>query len=313
MQTVVEIILKSGESGINLALYILMPVMVVMMAIMRVLEEKGILTRIATLLTPLMFIFGLPGLGVFAILQLLLISFAAPIATLKILDHDKGIPGKRIAASLAAIFTMSQANATFPLVVVGLNLPVIMTTSLVGGLLAGFIAYRLAPDGDEQVNHLTQSLGFKNTQKEKAKFLPTLFKGGEEGLQLAFKAIPPLILALLAVNIFRATGVIGFLESLLSPILALVGIPGIAVLPIVTKYLAGGTAMMAITLELIADGSITVAELNRFVGFTINPLDPVGVALLISAGPRVAAQVSPAIKGALVGLIFRAILHLIIF
>ncbi len=313
LQKIIEIILTSGESGINLALYVLLPVMVVMMSFMRVLEERGVLTKVAVLLSPILIIFGLPGLGVFAILQVLLVSFAAPLATLKIIERDDKISKRKIAATLAAILTMSQANATFPLAVVGLNLPVTMASSVIGGLLAGFIAYQLAGNGDKKEAEINTDKLMEASIREKKGILQALFQGGEEGIKVAFKAIPALILAILFVNILRAIGAIDLLETVMSPFLVRIGIPGIAVLPIATKYLAGGTAMMAITLELIAEGSLTATQLNKIAGFAINPIDPVAFAVLFSAGPRVASQIKPAVKGALVGILVRTIIHFIIF
>ncbi len=99
----------------------------------------------------------------------------------------------------------------------------------------------------------------------------------------------------------------------MAPALTRIGIPGAAVLPIATKYLAGGTAMLGILLDLMQEGAMTVAELNRVVGFTLNPFDPVGLALLISAGPRIKEVVRPAMVAAVIGVIFRGILHLLIF
>ena len=313
MQQIIELILASGETGINLALYVLLPVMVVMMSLMRVLEDRGVLTRIAILISPVLIFFGLPGLGVFAILQVLLVSFAAPLATLRIMEWDQQISKKRIAATLGAIFAMSQANATFPLAVVGLNLPITMATSLLGGIVAAFIAYRLAENGDPAEIQENASDLADTTKTEKSGILQVLFKGGEEGIQVAFKAIPALILALLVVNIFRAIGAIDLLETALSPFLTRIGIPSIAVLPVATKYLAGGTAMMAITLDLVAEGALTATELNRIAGFTINPIDPVALAVLISAGHRVSSQIKPALKGAVVGVLLRAVIHFVIF
>ena len=84
-------------------------------------------------------------------------------------------------------------------------------------------------------------------------------------------------------------------------------------LPIATKFLAGGTAMMGVTINLVKEGAMTPLEVNRIAGLVINPLDLVGVAVLSSAGPRVASVVKPAMKGALVGVLARCILHLIIF
>lgn len=312
MATILDLIIKSGETGINLSLYTLLPVMVVMMAIMRTLEDRGVLQKLAVLMSPILILFGLPGLGVFAIIQVLLVNFAAPIATLKIMEQDENISDSMRASTLAAVIVMSQANATFPLAVVGLNIPVILLTSLLGGLLSAFIAYKLT--GSERKTQadtlqVTKSQG----QEKKRSLIQVLFSGGEEGMQIVMKSIPPLILAIFLVNVFRETGTISLLEKLMSPFLTRIGIPGVTVLPIVTKYLAGGTAMMAVTLDLIKEGSLTALELNRMAGMTINTLDPVGLALLLSAGPRVTSVAKPAVIASIIGILFRTVLHLIIF
>lgn len=314
MTTIIDLIIKSGESGVNLTIYLLLPVMVVMMALMRTLEEKGVLAKIALLMAPLLSPFGLPGLGVFAMIQILLVSFAAPISTFKIIEQDHKISDAMRAATLATILVMSQANATFPLAVVGLNLPITILTSILGGLLSGFIAFKLMSNEDTTAATAEdEELKEEAQPKTKRSFIQSLFAGGEEGLQIALKSIPPLILSIFMVNVLRETGVILLVERLMSPILVRVGIPGVAVLPIVTKYLAGGTAMMAITMELISEGALSVVELNRIAGFATNPFDPVGIALLVSVGPRMGKVVRPAIIAALVGIVFRGILHIIIF
>ena len=48
MDIFVEIILKAGRSAIELSLFVLLPVMVVMLAIMRLLEAKGIIIGSST-------------------------------------------------------------------------------------------------------------------------------------------------------------------------------------------------------------------------------------------------------------------------
>jgi len=63
--------------------------MVVMMALMKLLEAKGVLAFVAKVLTPVLKPFGIPGIGVFAILQSLLVSFAAPVATLSIMEANE--------------------------------------------------------------------------------------------------------------------------------------------------------------------------------------------------------------------------------
>ena len=79
------------------------------------------------------------------------------------------------------------------------------------------------------------------------------------------------------------------------------------------KYIAGGTAMMGTTIPMLQDHTMTALDLNRIAGFTINTLDPVGLAVLVSAGKRFSAFAIPAIQGALAGILLRGVLHLVIF
>jgi spore maturation protein SpmB len=312
MEDTIRIMLQSGKAGLDLALYVLLPVLVIMMALMKVVEARGILARVARLVQPLLKVFGIPGAGAFAILQLLLVSFAAPLATLAIMEKD-GTGKRHIAATLAMIFTMSQANVVFPMVAVGLDLGVIMLTSFIGGLAAAAVTYYLfaRSAGDEEATAVdfaaTAGAGRKSTT------LNLMVAGGQEAVQVILGAIPLLILAIFLVNCLKAVGAIALLEGALSPLLALIGFPAVAVLPLATKYLAGGTAMMGVTLNLLKEGAITTLELNRMAGFLTNPCDLVGVAVLVSAGARCAAVIRPAIAGAVVGIIIRGLLHLLIF
>jgi len=310
MQELLNMMLDSGRTGVELSLYIILPIMVIMMAIMHVLDKKNILNWIAKGFSPLLIIFGLPGLGVFAIIQILFISFAAPVSTLKIMENDDTISEAGIAATLAAILVMAQANAVFPLAAVGLNVPVGIATSLIGGLIASFIAFKLS--GGHSSIKATPLKPILEKGKTK-KIVPLLFEGGEAGLAIVLKSIPPLIIAIFIVTIFKKYGVIDFLEVVLSPALTRIGIPSVAVLPIVTKFIAGGTAMMAIILDLMNEGAMSVTDLNRIAGFTLNPLDPVGLAVLMATGSRVTKVAKPAIFAAVIGIVIRGILHLIIF
>ncbi|MEI6208355.1 MAG: nucleoside recognition domain-containing protein [Desulfuromonadales bacterium] len=312
LEEFIKIVLSSGKTALDLALYVLLPVLVIMMALMKLVEAKGLLALVARLIRPVLKVFGVPGAGVFAMLQLLLVSFAAPVATLSIMEKDC-TARRRIAATLAMLFTMSQANAVFPLVAVGLNLGVIMATSVVGGLISAALTYYVFARSAGEEN--TDSAGFVTDADKgrKASILKVMIGGGQEAVQVIIGAIPMLILAIFAVNILKATGAIAGLETVLKPLFGMVGVPAVAVLPIATKYLAGGTAMMGVTLNLVKEGAITAQELNRMAGFIINPCDIVGVAVLISAGARCASVVRPAIAGAAVGIIMRGILHLMIF
>ena len=312
MEELVKIMLASGKSGLDLALYVLLPVLVIMMGIMKVVEARGILALVARLLRPGLRLFGVPGAGAFAIMQMLLVSFAAPLATLAIMEKD-GTSRRQIAATLAMVLTLSQANVVFPMVAVGLNLWAIMLTSMVGGLVAAALTYYVfARSADD--SHPADSGEIPDVvEKKRSTILNLLITGGQEAIQVILGTIPILILAIFLVNILKATGAIALLETLLTPLFRLIGFPVVAVLPLATKYLAGGTAMMGVTLNLLKEGSITVTELNRMAGFITNPFDLVGVAVLISAGNRCASVIRPAMAGVVVGILIRGVLHLLLF
>jgi len=82
MDLLIEIILRAGRSAVELVFFILLPVMVVMLSLMRLLEAKGVIDRVVAMLAPLLRPIGLTGLGAFAALQINFVSFAAPVATL---------------------------------------------------------------------------------------------------------------------------------------------------------------------------------------------------------------------------------------
>ena len=312
MHDFMQILFASGQKGFELAFFILMPIMVFMMAIMRVLDRKGVLRRVAIVAAPLLLLFGIPGLGAFAIVQILFVSFAAPTSTFRIMDQDAAISDRKIAAGFAAVLCMSQANATFPLSAFGLNLPVVMLTSLGGGLIAAWATYRFfarqLPDSIEP-----PAADEIRPTEDRQSLDQMILSGGEEGFQLALKAVPVLVLAVLLVNVLKALGAIGLLEAAFGPVLTALGVSPASVLPIVTKYIAGGTAMMGTTLPLLQDQTMTALDLNRIAGFTINTLDPVGFAVLLTAGRRFSACAVPAAKGALLGILARGITHLLVF
>ncbi|MBU2966046.1 nucleoside recognition family protein [Amphritea sp. 2_MG-2023] len=312
MEQIITLILESGRTAIDMVLYVLLPVMVVMLALMKLLESKGVLGWVSNKLTPFVRLFGMPGLGIFAMLQILFVSFNAPVATLAIMARD-GTSRRSIAATLAAVLTMSQANVVFPMAVVGLDVPVIMATSILGGLIAAAATYYLfarnpALDDDySHASHLAPEL------HEHKNVIQTLSDGGQEGVKIVLASIPLLILALCFVNLLKVTGTIELLTALLAPVLALVNLPESTVLPIVTKFIAGGTAMMGVTIDLLNQGAMSATDLNRIAGFVLSPFDLAGTAILLAAGKRVSSVARAAILGALIGTFVRGALHLIIF
>ena len=312
MNQFAELILESGRAGVELALFVLLPVMIVMLTFMRLLEAKGILQWIVDRISPALRPLGVSGLGVFALLQVLLVSFAAPLATLTMMDKG-GISRRHIAATLAMVLGAAQANVTFPMSAIGLNGPLTLLVSALGGILGAAVTYhffaRNLPDQDQAPEPVPKHREAKDTKG----VLNVINHAGGEAFGIAVGALPMLVLALLLVNILRSVGAVEGLEALLAPVFTALGLSPAMVLPIVTKYIAGGTAMMGVMVEFIDEGLVTLGEFNRLAGFLIHPFDVAGIAILISAGSRVASVLKPALYGAMVAIAFRTLIHLLVY
>ncbi len=63
---------------------------------------------------------------------------------------------------------------------------------------------------------------------------------------------------------------------------------------------------------MIRHGTANAAMVNRSAGLLLNPFDLPGVAILISARRRVAAVWRPAALGAAVGILLRALAHMLL-
>ncbi|MCE1172430.1 nucleoside recognition domain-containing protein [Azovibrio restrictus] len=312
MEILVDIILKAGRSAVELSLFVLLPVMVVMLALMRILEARGVVDRLVAWLAPLLRPFGLTGLGVFAALQINFVSFAAPLATLTMMEQ-RGASDRHLAATLAMVFAMTQANTSFPMVTMGLHLGPTLLFSLLGGLAAAAATYYLlgrhlsateAPM-DETLQH--------RVAKDPKGVLDVINHAGAEAFKIAVGAIPMLVLSLVVVTALRQFGAIDLLTRGLTPLLVLLGIDPALILPTLTKYLAGGTAMMGVMDEMLRNGQASAALLNASAGFLIHPFDVPGVAVLISAGPRVARVWKVAALGACVGIGARTLGHALLY
>ncbi len=117
---VISIIMAAGKSSVDVALYTLLPIMVIMLIIMKYLEVRGILDVIVRWVAPLLKPFGLTGMSAFALIQINFVSFAAPLATLSIMDK-RGVSDRQMAATLAMVFAMGQGNVFYPLTPFGLH------------------------------------------------------------------------------------------------------------------------------------------------------------------------------------------------
>jgi len=308
MEILIDIILKSGRSAIELALFVLLPVMVVMLSLMRLLEARRVLDWVVARLAPLLRPFGLTGLGVFAALQINFVSFAAPMATLTMMEQ-RGASDRHLAATLAMVFAMSQANAAFPMLTMGLDFSMTLAFSVIGGLLAAAATFHFFGSAlSDQEALLDDTLSHPTAESAKG-VLDVINRAGAEAFKIAVGAIPMLVLSLVVVMALKRFGVIDLLTHWLTPLLALASIDPVLILPALTKYLAGGTAMMGVMDEMRRSGQISAELLNASAGFLISPFDIPGVAVLISAGRRVAAVWKPAALGACLGIAVRTVGH----
>jgi spore maturation protein SpmB len=308
MEILIEVILKAGRSAVELSLFILLPVMVVMLSLMRLLEAKGVLDWLVSKLAPVLKPFGLTGLGIFAALQINFVSFAAPVATLTMMDQ-RGASDRHIAATLAMVMAMAQANVVFPMAAMGLQFGSVLFFSLLGGLVAASATYygfgrRLST----QEKLLDETLHHPVAESAKG-VLDVINRAGAEAFKIAVGAIPMLVLSLTVIMGLRAGGAIDALTRMLSPLMASLQLDTALILPTITKLLAGGTAMMGVMDEMLRKGQVSALLLNQSAGFMIHPLDIPGIAVLISAGSRVAGVWRPAVLGACIGVLVRSLGH----
>lgn len=66
----ISIIMSAGKTSVDVALYTLLPIMVVMLIVMKYLEVRGVLDVIVRRLAPLLKPFGLTGMSAFALIQM---------------------------------------------------------------------------------------------------------------------------------------------------------------------------------------------------------------------------------------------------
>ena len=137
----ISIIMSAGKTSVDVALYTLLPIMVVMLIVMKYLEVRGVLDVIVRWLAPLLKPFGLTGMSAFALIQMNFVSFAAPLATLAIMDK-RGASDRQMAATLAMLFAMGQGNVFYPLTPFGLHWLASIVISIVGGLCAAAVTWQ---------------------------------------------------------------------------------------------------------------------------------------------------------------------------
>ncbi len=311
MDILIDVILRAGRSAVELALFVLLPVMVVMLSLMRLLEARGVIDWLVARLAPLLRPIGLTGLGVFAALQISFVSFAGPIATLSMMS-SRGASDRHIAATLAMVMAMAQANVLFPMTALGLAFGPTLWLSLAGGLVAAAVTYHgVGRHLSEREDTVDETLRHPVADDAKG-VLDVINRAGAESFKITISAIPMLVLALVAVAALRASGAIDALTLLLSPILTAMSVDPALILPTLTKFIGGGTAMMGVFDDMLKGGDATIRSMNASAGFLLHPLDIPGVAILISASKRVAAVWKPAALGAAAGILTRSLGHVLL-
>ena len=295
----------------------MLPILVVMMVVVRALSMLPFVAALGEKLEKPCSWIGLTATGLVAAVQLLFVNFAAPVESFKRMSA-RNRAARPMAATLALVLTLAQGNATFPLVADGLSLAVI-PISLLGGIAASMVVYHgLGRWLDETSHREAGNEAAEPPADDKRSVMERLIAAGEDGVGTTLKAIPFLLFGFILMNGLRALGVEQFIQDRLSHVLGVFELPAAVSLPILTKYLAGGTAMLGVTHEMITAGAFSVSDLNRISGFLINPCDFVGIPLLMSPifaafGRRAWRILGSALLGATLGILVRAAVHLLIF
>ncbi|MGC1021266.1 nucleoside recognition domain-containing protein [Pantoea agglomerans] len=307
---IIGIIMSAGKTSVDVALYTLIPVMVVMLIIMKYLEQKGVLDVIVRLMTPILKPFGVTGLAIFALIQLNFVSFAAPLAALAIMEK-RGTSDRHLAATLAMLFAMGQGNVFYPLIPAGLHWGEALIISVAGGLAAAAFTYHLSGrrlSGKDLILEDADTHDGKSSQG----LIGVINSAGSDAIRLALGSVPMLILSLTVVGILKASGAIEGLTTLVAPLLALLNISDIYVMPALTKFLAGGTAYYGVMTEIIHKGLMTPQQINASAGFLIQTFDLPGIGIFLGIASRFVRLFRYALPGALIGIVIRGMIHVII-
>ena len=299
-----ELVLRSGRSAVEIAFLTLLPIMLVVLCVLRLLEHWGLLERLLRLLAPLLQRLGLTGLGLLAALQMSFVSFAAPVTVLGLMDQ-RGEAPRHLAATLAMVLTLAQANVLFPMAALGLELGRTLLFSWIGGLAAAWLTYygwaRRLPPPTTAPTPLPPAPPHT--------LLAVLQQAGHDALRIAVAALPMLAMALLLVGALQLLGAVEGLFGLLAPLLQPLGIDHTLFLQTLTKYIGGGMALLGLEMQAASDGVLDVARMNTQAGWLLHATDLPGLAVLCAAGPRVAAVWRPALLGAGCGIALRSMLH----
>ena len=308
---IIDVIMSAGKTSVDVALYTLIPVMVVMLIVMKYLEAKGIVDAVVRLTAPVLKPFGISGVAIFALIQLNFVSFAAPIAALAIMEK-RGTSERQLAAALAMLFAMGQGNVFYPLIPYGLHWGSAIAISILGGLVAAAVTYHLfgrklsttTPGGAP-----TEAFNDKSSSG----IISIINGAGADAIRLALGSLPMLLLSLTIVGILKEAGAIAVLTTLLSPLLGWLNIPDVYVLPTITKFMAGGTAYFGVMSEFLRKGLVTPEQVNASAGFLIQTFDLPGIGIFLGIASRFVRLFRYVIPGTIIGIAVRSIIHTLLY
>lgn len=308
---IIDVIMSAGKASVDVALYTLIPVMVVMLIVMKYLEAKGVVDAVVRLTAPVLKPFGISGIAIFALIQLNFVSFAAPIAALAIMEK-RGTSERQLAAALAMLFAMGQGNVFYPLIPYGLHWGNAIIISILGGLAAAAVTYHLfGMKLSNAVQNAAPADAFND--KSSSSLIGIINGAGADAIRLALGSLPMLLLSLTIVGILKEAGAIDVLTRLLSPMMAYFSLPEVYVLPTLTKCLAGGTAYFGVMSELLRKGLVTPEQMNASAGFLIQTFDLPGIGIYLGIASRFVRLFRYVIPGVIVGIAVRSIIHTLLY
>jgi len=308
---IIDIIMSAGKASVDVALYTLIPIMVVMLFIMKYLEIKGVLDFVVRHATPLLKPFGITGLAFFAMIQLNFVSFAAPLAALAIMEK-RGTSDRHMAATLAMLFAMGQASTFYPLIPAGLHWSTALIISICGGVLAAAATYNLFGRKLSDAALLNEDEAVTNSEN-KMGLIGIINSAGSDAIRLALGSLPMLIISLSVVGMLKEAGGIEMLTRLVSPLLDKLNISEVYILPALTKCLAGGTAYYGVVAGLVEKGLYSAHNINASAGLLIQTFDLPGIGIYLGLSSRFPRLFRFAVPGILLGIALRATVHAILF
>ncbi|ARM11687.1 MULTISPECIES: hypothetical protein [Rhizobium] len=306
MTILITAILDAGRSAVDIAIFTFLPLMIVTFSLMRYLESVSALRSVAGKVNPLFRPFGLDGFGVLAIIQLSLVSSAAPVAALTLMAH-KRTSEKFMAAAFAAVLAAAPANASFPLASLGVDPGSIIMNGICGALaastLAGWIVGRRSLPGkicpcDRADDH----------DVVRRDLLAAINRGGADAIGVIAAILPVLVISLALVRLTQSTGALSAFTSVAQPLLQLLGASQQDVLFFLTKCLAGSSATVTLLLDAHKELSLPPEKIIHGSAFLLNPLDLPGLSILIASVPALRSVAGVAVFSALAGILVRTAL-----